>query len=130
MRSLIYFVVFVGSFCCLSAVFAAESGPEQYFDIGNGYFNEEQYDKAITAYSKALELAPGHVLASYNRGLSYYKTGRNDLAIADYSMAVSNGYAKPDIFSSRGIAYLKTGQYGLAAEDYTKVIAANPRFAE
>jgi tetratricopeptide (TPR) repeat protein len=47
-----------------------------------------QYDKAISDYTKAIELNPKHADTYYSRGLAYNKMGQYDKAISDYTKAI------------------------------------------
>ena len=47
-----------------------------------------QLDKAITDFSKAIELNPKDADAIYNRGNAYRIKGQFDKAISDYNKAV------------------------------------------
>jgi len=42
-----------------------------YYERGNAYLEKGEYDRAITAYSKAIELKPDYADAWYNRGICY-----------------------------------------------------------
>ena len=45
--------------------------PELYNQLGNIYFNKENYDKSIEAYEKALEIDENHIESLYNRANIY-----------------------------------------------------------
>jgi tetratricopeptide (TPR) repeat protein len=48
--------------------------------------NNNQIDKAVSCYSKAIELNPGLVASCNDRRLAYFYKGRNGLAIAEYNL--------------------------------------------
>jgi len=50
---------------------------------GIAYNNNEEYNKAIVAFSKAIELDPNFALAYNNRGWSYIELGQYEQAIAE-----------------------------------------------
>ena len=55
---------------------------------GNAYFSLNQWDKAITDYSKAIDLDPKDGVIPANRGWVYAELGQWDKAASDYSKAV------------------------------------------
>ncbi len=102
----------------------------QWFEKGYYYqVKYKDYDNAILAYSKAIELNPQYFAAYGNRGGVYKDKGQLDLALADYAKAIKlnpdNSYA----YYNRGIVYADIGQYLLAIADYTKAIELNPGYA-
>ncbi len=48
---------------------------ETYYNRGNAYGKKGQYDKAISDYTKAIEINPSYAKAYYNRGVAYIKEG-------------------------------------------------------
>jgi tetratricopeptide (TPR) repeat protein len=59
-----------------------------YSLIGNAYDNKEEYDNAIEAYQKAIEINPKKDEAYYNMGIAYYSLGQFDEVIKALSMAL------------------------------------------
>ena len=89
-----------------------------------------QMDKAIEAYSKAIELNPAYAGVYNNRGIAYNKTGKSAPAIADFNKAIE---LKPDFaeaYNNRGNAYSNIGEYDNAIQDYDKAVARRPNFAK
>ena len=105
------------------------SVPEWMIEIGNFLMTLGQIEKAIEAYSHAIELN-GHGVDAYNnRGAAHYKKGDIEPAINDFNMAIT---LKPDYaesYSNRGIVYGYKGEIDQAIKDYNKAIELNPRFA-
>jgi cytochrome c-type biogenesis protein CcmH/NrfG len=64
--------------------------------LGNIYFDGEQYPKAITWYEQALTLAPNNTDVSTDLGVAYYYTNQNDRALAqfDRSLAIDPKHIK------------------------------------
>jgi S1-C subfamily serine protease len=52
--------------------------------LGNNYFNEGQYQKAIASYQSAIRIDQKYIQAHYNLALTYIKLGKNLTAIASY----------------------------------------------
>lgn len=59
-----------------------------WISLGNDYFDTEQAQKAIGAYSKALELDPNNTNVLTDQGVMYRKVGWYDKAIANFEKAL------------------------------------------
>lgn len=64
--------------------------------LGNIFFDGEQYPQAITWYEQALVLTPGDVNVSTDLGVAYYYTNQPDRALAqfDRSLAIDSKHIK------------------------------------
>lgn len=56
-----------------------------FYKSGLGYFEKKDYDRAIEAYSQAIQLAPNYVVAFNDRGNVYLNKKDYERAIQDYS---------------------------------------------
>jgi tetratricopeptide (TPR) repeat protein len=102
----------------------------QWFNKGYDYDIKEDYDNAIFAYTKAIELNPHDPDAYTNRGVIYDIEGKYDLAIMDYTKAIELDPLDADVYTNRGVIYDNKGEYDLAIVDYTKAIELNPQDAD
>ena len=59
-----------------------------YINRGVAYADKHEYDRAITDYTKAIEIDPRDALAYFNRGNAYRDKGEYDRANADYTRAI------------------------------------------
>jgi tetratricopeptide (TPR) repeat protein len=62
--------------------------PAPRVQLGNLYFDSEQYDEAIRWYTEALKLAPNDVNVSTDLGVSYYYTNQADKALAQFDRSL------------------------------------------
>jgi len=76
-------------------------------DRGNVYSEKGQYDQAISAYTKALEIIPSYSAAYYNRGNAYSEKGQYDQAIADYTKALAVDPRFAAAYYDRGFSYFE-----------------------
>lgn len=53
--------------------------------LGDRYFNSKEYQKAIDAYTKYLELKPFNIKSIYNRGRAFEELGRYTEAVNDFN---------------------------------------------
>jgi cytochrome c-type biogenesis protein CcmH/NrfG len=60
-----------------------------WIDLGNAYFDTDQYKKSIQAYSKALELKPDNADVWTDMGVMYRKEGRPQDAIKAFDRAIA-----------------------------------------
>jgi len=58
-----------------------------WISLGNDYFDTEQVQKAIHAYSKALEIEPGNPNLLTDQGIMFRKVGWYDKALANFEKA-------------------------------------------
>jgi cytochrome c-type biogenesis protein CcmH/NrfG len=62
---------------------------ETWVELGNAYFDTDQYKKSIQAYTKALELKPDNADVWTDMGVMYRKDGRSDEAIKAFERAIA-----------------------------------------
>ncbi len=91
-----------------------------YYNRGLEYQRKGQYDKAISDYSKAIEINPRDAEACYNRGNAYQINGQYDQAISDYNKAIEINPRYAKAYNNRGYAYYEKGEYDRACSDYQK----------
>ena len=104
--------------------------PEWVFQQGNFLIMLGQIDKAIEAYSHAIELKPDDAQVYTNRGVAYYSKGKYDLAIQDLNKVIELNPDYPIAYTNRGMAYYSKSEYDLAIQDFNKAIELNPDYAE
>ena len=88
---------------------------------GLAYGEKGDYDSAIEALTKAIELNPNYAAAYNNRGNAYRDNGNFDRAIADYTKAIE---LKPDFveaYNHRDDAYYAKGDYDHAIVEYRDI---------
>jgi Flp pilus assembly protein TadD len=65
-----------------------------YNNRGFAHFSKEEFEKALTDYSRAIELEPMDFGFYRNRGTLYVRVGKNDKAIQDFQKAAKLGDEK------------------------------------
>jgi SpoVK/Ycf46/Vps4 family AAA+-type ATPase len=99
-----------------------------YYQIGNDYYEQGDYEKAIENYNMAILLNPVFSEAYFNRALCHYHLKNYDKAINDYTKAADLDPRNPIIYNNRGDAYYRKQEYGKAIKDYDKAISLNPNY--
>ncbi len=89
---------------------------------GNALFDKRYVDKAIEAYSKALELDPDNVAFLNARGWAYERRGKDDEAIADYNLALQKRPSFAVVYRNRGTLYLRKGALQSALDDFNTAL--------
>jgi len=99
--------------------------------LGNLYFDAEQFDQAIEAYSKALEIDPNNADVRTDMGIMYKKKRNYDRAIAEFKKAAELNPRHVNSRYNLGIVLLhdKGDIKGAikAWEDYLRVEPTGPR---
>jgi tetratricopeptide (TPR) repeat protein len=98
---------------------------------GNSYANLSQYTRALSCFTRAIELEPNDALSYFNRGNTYMEAEEYAKAISDYGRALE---LCPNIahqtYTNRGQAYDALGLYTRAISDYTRAIKLYPKNAK
>lgn len=102
---------------------------ELYLLRGNAWYSKDEYGKAISDYSKAIESNPKYTLAYYNRGFAWIAKNNYDFAIADYDtvIGIDERYASAYVIKASILRAKKN--YIDAIESYSKAIDIDPNFA-
>ena len=99
---------------------------DDYLTRGNAYYKAEDYQQALEAYSRALELTPDVPEALNNRGNALVKLERYEEAFRVYNHALE---LKPDYaeaLSNRGGALTEMGRYDDALKDCSRALELKP----
>ena len=89
------------------------------------YYNQEQYEKAISVCDKSLDnsYCPfTHIL----RGCCYHEVGKYEKAISDFNESIKISPELFRVYESKGKAYFKLGNYSQALSDYTTAMNFKP----
>ena len=89
---------------------------------------EQEYEKAIEDYTKAIELKPDLAIAYNNRGNAYKGKGEFDVAIQDFNKAIELNPQFTIAYNNRGNAYRDKGEFDVAIQDFNKAIEVNPQY--
>ena len=102
---------------------------ELAFQQGSVFIMIGQMNKAIEAYSRAIELNPNNVNTHHNRGVAYRSAGNYGCAIRDFGKVIELNPNDADAYNSRGEVYSDKREYDCAISDFTKAIALSPNDA-
>ena len=97
-----------------------------HFKEGQINLAEEEWDKAIAAFERAIAVKPNDADFYNGRGLAYHGKREFDRAILDYSQAIALDPSNADFYGNRGLAYRWQINTTKAIADYNMAIALNP----
>lgn len=110
----------------MEQVIADTNDPEALANLGDRYFESQNYAQAIEAYKKVLELDPEHVDTYNDLGLAYFYTKRSILAVDTLRKGTE---VKPDyqrIWLSLGFVSLSTGNTEEGKSALARVLELDP----
>jgi len=101
-----------------------------YYNRGAAHYSDGRYDKAISDYSRFIEINPDYADSYYRRARAYEAKGRYEQAVSDYDECIR---IRPDFvqaYHRRGNAYKNMSRYDRAIADFSKAIEIAPDYAE
>ena len=97
-----------------------------WFAVGYLYMKEDEKEKAISAYDKAIHLVADFVEAYNNRGIMKFQLGQHESAIGDYNEAIRLNPDFAGAYYNRARAKYFLKLYALALADYNQAIRLMP----
>lgn len=94
-----------------------------YILNGDKLYDNDEYDKAIDEYNKAIELDPKNAIGYFDRGYAYYYKKNYSAAMSDFDKTL---LLDPDYYSAylgRARVKTKTTDYTGALADYNKLLS-------
>jgi len=91
--------------------------------------NRNQFNEAISQYSKILELKPNNVIRSIiykHRGMAYFACSQYNEAIQDFTYALELDPKAYKAAYYRGVVYSVIKEYSNAINDYSLALSINP----
>jgi tetratricopeptide (TPR) repeat protein len=102
---------------------------DRWFEDGNAAYSLGNYQKAIGALSKAIELDPQYVWAYIGRGAAYRDLGEMEKAMVDFNRAIELDPNHVDAYLYRGVMYGTLGKMEIALADFNRAIELDPKYA-
>jgi tetratricopeptide (TPR) repeat protein len=108
-----------------------DSGSAEYYnDRGIAAAKQNQYENAISEFTRAIKRNQTFADAYYNRGLVYLAIGQETKAISDFTKVIQINPDFIDGYMNRGDLYLQNDEYEKAISDFTQVIEIDSGYAE
>ena len=117
---------------------------QELYDLGMRYLTDGNYEEAIIAFTRAIDIDSKQYLPYEGRGDAYYGIGQNATdasvltnnentylnAISDYKTAVELSPEQANVFVKLGTAYSVTEEYTSAIDAYTSALAIESKLTE
>lgn len=91
---------------------------QDFIEEGIKHTEEQEYDKAIKSFKKAINKDPKNPLAHYTLGGIYTYKNMNQEAIVEFKKAIDLDPEYPDPHYSLGYVYEKLGKKEQAEQEY------------
>jgi tetratricopeptide (TPR) repeat protein len=98
-------------------------------ELGNLYYDNQQYPRAIEYYNRVLLLQPANTNVRTDLGTAYWYLGDADAAIAEFNKSLSFDPTKVDTLFNLGIVQLKgKNDSATAIAAWQKLLSNNPSY--
>ncbi len=105
------------------AKIAANPGnPDIYMEAGDHYFENEELDKALECFSKAVELSPKDTVALHNKGSVLFVMQRYDDAVTTFDALIAIDSEDTSAYLTKGAALFKAGKYDESIQALNNVV--------
>jgi tetratricopeptide (TPR) repeat protein len=112
---------------CSDAATAQQDRALAYHKSGGEWYVQGDVDKAIVAYSKAIELDPTQADFWFDRGVAWDDQGKLAKAVADYSEAIRLAPHQTDAWYNRAYARQELGEHEAAIADFDECLRLDPQ---
>ena len=92
----------------------------------NMYYQSGNFEKAIPAYKKVLEVEPDNLAAVSKMALIYQGQGNNDEAVNMYNYILKSRSDDPDLWFNLGVLYFNMENFEEARKAFDNVLEINP----
>ena len=100
---------------------------QDYFDLGNKYYDNGEYEKAVDAYKKYIAENPQYADIYYNLGFAYWNMNDNASAAENYRRATELDPQNAVAYFSLGVALAMLNRYDEALQNVNRAIELNPQ---
>ncbi len=97
-----------------------------HYHVGMVREAQGQYEHALDAYERALQLEPAHRATLFRMAYLYDLRGQEDLAVDYYKQCIQQPPVHEGALINLGVLYEDAGQYDEAAACFERVLSVNP----
>ena len=103
---------------------------EIHYDLGLYFYEQGQYDLALTHYRRATEIDPSFPEAFFGIGLLFYTLGDDENAIRYYEESIRLDPRDADTRNNLGLIYYRRGELASARSQIEEAIRIQPNFPD
>ncbi len=107
----------------------APDGAHVQFRQGNEHYQNEEWQDAIAAFRRCLELQPDHLPARYNLGVALHHADQDEAAIAELRQVIAAEASHAEAHNWLGCILDRRRQANEAIACYEQAIRIRPEFA-
>lgn len=100
-----------------------------HFLLGNAYFGQQEFDKAIGEYRRATEINPGFSPAYNLLGYAYRQVEKFDDAETAFKKYIDLVPGDPNPYDSYAELLMKMGRFGESIAQYQKALSVDEHFS-
>lgn len=105
--------------------------PDLLVNIGNQYYDNHDYSKAVDYYERSLKIRPENVNVRTDMGTAIWYSGNADRAIQEYQTSLQYQPNHPQTLFNMGIVEWQGKHDGAAAlQWWQKLLAENPAYPD
>lgn len=101
-----------------------------WMNLGNGYQEASNYNKALYCYHKASRLDPKNEDVRYNLATCLLNAGQRNAAIEEFRKLIHVNPNRADVYTNLGNALITSGKSAEAVNCYNSAIQLDENFAE
>ncbi len=117
----------LGTLCLgLEAAPVQKVSAPDFVNFGVACARQNNYERAVRAYQKALAVDPHYIPAQVNLGLTYFKTGQYETAITWLERAAGQGLDSDQIHTLLAMSFYTTKRYRSAAAHFRVLFDREP----
>lgn len=106
---------------------ANPDNPDIWIHLGTDYLQTSQYEKAITAFSKSLEISPNNPNVLTDLGVMYRRVGKFDKALESFDKALQLDPKHEQARFNKGVVYISDlNDPEGAVKVWEELLQANP----
>ncbi len=97
-----------------------------FFFLGNAYYEQQDYARALKSFLRAIELMPDYLGALISAGHTLRMMGESNKALAIGQRALAVKSDDPDVVYLLGLLHFTRGEHTLAHAFLTRFLTMNP----
>ncbi len=100
-----------------------------FLKLGRHYIGEKDYDLAINALTRAIELEPDNAHAYGKRGVAHAEKFEYEESVRDFDRAILLDFTYAGAYNNRALSCYRTSMFKEALADYDRAIELSPEIA-